>query len=245
MAKDFSFKQFNIKAFSCGMPVSTDAVLLGSWAKIDQTDSIIDIGTGTGVLAIMCAQRNLQAQITAVEIEENAFNAATQNCAQSPWHNRLDVRHSSIALFSEKASEMGQVFKSIICNPPYFNHGLSSTNPHRAIARHTSMLSHNELIGFCAQLLSAQGTASFVLPIKEGMAFIQLISQPENRYLNLTLSRLTHVKTTVNKVASRLLIELTKQTDAIVFNEEELVIHNGSSYTAEFIALTQQFYLKM
>lgn len=241
MAKDFTFKQFHINAAQCGMPVSTDAILLGAWAKVESVKTILDIGCGTGLLAIMCAQRNSTAYISAIEIEEKAFNAAVNNCQSSPWSPRLTVSHCSLQTFTKG----NNTFDTIICNPPYFNSGEESKATQRAVARHTSMLSHQTLITYCQQLLNNEGVASFVLPKQEGLAFINLLENEPNEGAYLQLSRLTYVKTTINKSATRVLIELTKSTLLPVLKTSELTIHDGQGYSSDFIQLTKDFYLKM
>jgi len=247
MAKNFTFKQFHINAFQCGMPVSTDAVLLGAWANIIDSSTILDIGCGTGLLAIMCAQRNQTADITAVEIELNAFNAARNNSFNSPWPSRLTIKHMPIQDFVST----GLTFDSIICNPPYFNNGEQSQSRQRAVARHTSTLSHKSLLSYCNELLNENGTASFVLPKQEGLALLNLLQEMHSAQdSKLRLSRLTYVKTTFNKLASRVLIELSKSSlskkvDHINGESNELIIHQGEAYSDEFISLTKDFYLKM
>ena len=252
MAKNFTFKQFHINAFQCGMPVSTDAILLGAWATIDSAKSILDIGCGTGLLAIMCAQRNQTALIEAIEIEEHAFNAATNNCLNSPWSSRLSVNHISLQDFVVSKNK----FDTIICNPPYFTTGKESISSQRAVARHTTTLSHETLLISCQQLLNHNGTASFVLPKKEGLAFVDLLDNLPNEESTFALSRLTYVKTTINKPATRVLIELTHfikspsmqlkpLIDQIQTASNQLIIHTGQGYSTQFIELTNQFYLKM
>ncbi|WP_028870164.1 tRNA1(Val) (adenine(37)-N6)-methyltransferase [Psychromonas arctica] len=212
MAKDFTFKQFHINAYQCGMPVSTDAILLGAWANINSAKKILDIGCGTGLLAIMCAQRNTLAHISAVEIEKNAFKAAQENAINCPWASRLSIHHQSIQDFTNEVTAHSN-FDAIICNPPYFNNGAQSSNSRRAVARHTSALSHNNLLSYCALLLTEQGTANFVLPKEEGLSFINLLQNTDaEHFLKLSLTRLTYVKTTSSKPAIRVLIELTKQS---------------------------------
>jgi len=171
MAKDFTFKQFHIKASECGMPVSTDAILLGAWANIQDSCSILDIGCGTGVLSLMCAQRNAVAQITGVEIEINAFQATTTNYKNSPWKQRLHSNHIDIKHFVEQSVKQKREFEAIICNPPYFNEGEEAQNKQRAMARHTNTLSHLDLLNYCSTLLKENGSAHFVLPKTEGEAF--------------------------------------------------------------------------
>lgn len=246
MAKGFTFKKFHINAFECGMPVSTDAVLLGAWANIEDSSSILDIGCGTGLLSIMCAQRNVIAEIIGVEIEHNAFQATTENYKNSLWDNRLRCIQSDIKNFTAHSIKMNKKFESIICNPPYFNDGEESLNQQRAIARHTTTLSHTNLLAYCEVLLSDNGKAHFVLPKKEGEVFINLLNVTENnnRY-NLKLIRRADVKTTVNKPVTRILIEIVKQQQHVKVQYEQLTIHDGEGYSDEFIDLTKDFYLKM
>jgi len=248
MAKSFTFKQFHIDALGCGMPVSTDSILLGAWADVVSAKSILDIGCGTGLLALMCAQRNPVADITALEIEENAYQAAIINSINSPWANRLSIEHLSIQEFSTKEIK----FDAIICNPPYFNNGLTSSNYQRSVARHTSALTHQNLLNYCYKLLEDQGIASFVLPKEEGLNFIELLENiKSDASSKLVLTRLTYIKTTVNKPATRVLIELQKQkilSLPVITGEvinAELIINNGQEYSCEFINLTKPFYLKM
>jgi tRNA1Val (adenine37-N6)-methyltransferase len=253
MAKDFTFKQFHISGIQCGMPVSTDSILLGAWANIEKANNILDIGTGTGLLAIMCAQRNSVANITGVELEENAFKAACNNAVNSPWASRISIKHTSIQDFLFSLSKE-VTYDAIICNPPYFNNGMESTVHERAIARHTSALSHRDLITYCDRLLKEQGTASFVLPKDEGVRFIDLLQGEQICFQsNLVVTRFTDVKTTMTKPAIRALIELTKSVKMAneasqqnsVRTNGELVINDGKRYSKQFIDLTKAFYLKM
>ncbi len=239
MANDFTFKQFHIYGHQCGMPVSTDGVLLGAWADIISSVSILDIGCGTGLLSLMAAQRNSKAKITAIEIERHAFQAALNNCQQSVWAERINVIHANIASFNPQSER----FDSIICNPPYFTSGEVSSIASRATARHTNQLSHQDLIGFCSELLIPGGKASFILPKYEGDQFITLI---ESSLLSLT--RLTQIRSTPTKPVSRLLIEITLNSNhnkSEAVECAELLIHQGSNYSDAFITLTKDFYLKM
>ena len=236
MAKDFTFKQFHIGAFQCGMPVSTDAVLLGAWANIESANAILDVGCGTGLLSIMSAQRNAVAKIKAIEIEINAVNAAKQNSINSPWRDRISVEQIAVQDFAKNA----QFFDFIICNPPYFNSGETSQNNQRAQARHTTTLSHSDLLQSCSLLLTSKGRANFVLPKVEGDKFVSLAEGSD-----LQLSRITYVKTTAKKEVSRVLIELTKQGQAMTCEPSQILINDKTGYSDEFIALTNLFYLNM
>ncbi|CAH8204109.1 tRNA1(Val) (adenine(37)-N6)-methyltransferase [Vibrio aestuarianus] len=231
--KDFKFKQFSVEGGHSGMPVSTDGVLLGAWAFTHSPNSILDIGTGTGLLALMSAQRFPDAYITAVEIDDFAFATASHNSAASPWSSRIQVIHSDIL-----HTPFVKQFDAIICNPPYFNDGERSQHQQRATARHTTTLSHQDLLLKAKNLLHPNGNACFVLPKYEGELFISLA-----KALGWHISRLCTVQPTVNKPVHRLLIELS--LTAVDTVQSHLVIHSQDGYSEEFIALTKDFYLKM
>ncbi|MEH0675548.1 methyltransferase [Vibrio scophthalmi] len=231
--KAFSFKQFSIQSGQSGMPVSTDGVMLGAWAQIESARQILDIGTGTGLLALMCAQRNPDAQICAIDIDHHAICAAQSNFSASPWNSRLRLLQGDIL-----STELPGSFDAIICNPPYFTNGVSAKAPARAIARHADTLAHEPLLKRCQQLLAPLGTASFILPQVEGEAFIQLAQN-----MGWSLRRRCEVRTTANKPVSRLMFEL--QHTAEECQSQSLLIHDGAEYSEDFVALTRAFYLKM
>lgn len=232
--KGFRFKQFEIDGGQCGMPVSTDGVLLGAWSNIQQAHSILDIGTGTGLLALMCAQRNPHAQIKAIDIDLEAANTANLNFSNSPWLARLNVTHCNLL-----SHPFEHPFDAIICNPPYFNSGEQANNPQRATARHTDSLSHIDLLKKCKSLLSESGNASFVLPITEGEEFIRLALE-----MGFALNRRCEISPTETKPVNRLLIELAL-SHSTTTSQQQLTIRNKLGYTEDFIALTKDFYLKM
>ncbi|KJY83685.1 SAM-dependent methlyltransferase [Vibrio galatheae] len=231
--KDFHFKQFSIDGGYTGMPVSTDGVLLGAWIDLENAQSLLDIGTGTGLLSLMCAQRSPRLSIQAIDIDQHATMAAKNNFSRSQWRAKLTLHHGDILNY-----DFTDQFECIICNPPYFNSGEQADNASRALARHTHSLGHQALLRRCQQLLSYDGKASFVLPKVEGEQFIQAAE-----HQGWSLSRLCHVKSTPNKEVSRLLIELTKLSQPIKL--ETLTIHANGGYSNDFTALTKVFYLKM
>ncbi|WP_098416490.1 tRNA1(Val) (adenine(37)-N6)-methyltransferase [Vibrio sp. ES.051] len=233
ITKGFKFKQFCIEDGESGMPVSTDGIMLGAWVQSAHDGTILDIGTGTGLLALMCAQRFSDAQITAVDIELTAIDAARQNFAQSPWPERLWLLHTDVLSYTPS-----HLFQRIICNPPYFNSGEQSKQRQRATARHTLTLRHNALLQRCHQLLEDDGKASFVLPTSEGEQFIELaLSQ------SWYLSRCCQVQPSEKKPVHRLLFELAKQPCDT--RQSHLIIHSQGGYSDDFIQLTHEFYLKM
>lgn len=231
--KGFCFKQFEIDGGQCGMPVSTDGVMLGAWAEVEHCMHLLDIGTGTGLLALMCAQRTQNTQIWGVDIDENAAITAQLNVANSPWAERIQIELGDINNISYPHQ-----FDAIICNPPYFKTGAQSELQQRATARHTDSLNHLALLERCASLLTDDGKASFILPEVEGREFIALA-----REVGFCLSRLCEVKPTESKDVSRLLFELSKHHTEC--QHQQLTIHSKEGYSDAFIALTRDFYLKM
>ncbi|MGL4829480.1 MAG: tRNA1(Val) (adenine(37)-N6)-methyltransferase [Vibrio sp.] len=233
MNKSFQFKQFAIEEGECGMPISTDGVLLGSWAFVSPPASILDIGCGTGLLSLMCAQRFQSAQITALDIELSAYQATEHNRLNSPWAERIRCQHCDILGWQPE-----QRFAAIICNPPYFNTGETAQQQARATARHTGSLKHQELIECLPQLLEPDGVASFILPKTEGDQFIALAEQA-----GLYLGRYCQVQPTSAKPVHRLLFEL--HLSPCIAEHSALVIREADSYSEAFRQLTRDFYLKM
>ncbi len=238
------------------MPVSTDGVLLGAWAlnpyglkgtseskstseaketsvPNEQPRAILDIGTGTGLLTLMMAQRFARADLHAIDIEQTAIDAAQHNFAQSPWGERLTLHSGSVLTYS-----FPMLFDHIVCNPPYFNNGEQTQNHQRATARHSDQLPHGALIDCCAQWLTTRGKASFILPIVEGRAFIEQAEQK-----GLYLSRYCEVSPSERKPVHRILFELSKQPSPL--HTDALIIHHNNGYSDAFTALTHDFYLKM
>ncbi|MGR5064155.1 tRNA1(Val) (adenine(37)-N6)-methyltransferase [Photobacterium sp. DNB22_13_2] len=238
MAKGFTLKQFHVNDHGCGMPVSTDGVLLGAWADLPQSGPILDIGTGSGLLALMAAQRTAKQgnPITAIEIDNGAAVAAQRNFIDSPWAERIEVAHQTVQVWANQQPS-GSV-EAIVCNPPYFNHGEQADCQARAAARHTDTLPHHELLAAIRHLLSPAGSASLILPVYEGEQLIEAA-----RSHQLYCHRLCKVKTTERKPPSRLLIDLRKSP--LPCQTEQLLIHQDGQYSEGFIALTKAFYLKM
>ncbi|QMV13430.1 tRNA1(Val) (adenine(37)-N6)-methyltransferase [Vibrio spartinae] len=232
--KTFHFKRFSVSGGECGMPVSTDGVLLGAWMNGENLRSILDIGTGTGLLALFCAQRFPEAHITALDIDEQAIQTAIHNRDNSPWASRIAVEHQDILTFAPHSN-----YDAIICNPPYFTTGQVSMTPARALARHVAGFSHQQLLNHCQHLLSPSGQISLILPCQEGNTLIEQAKQQ-----GWFLTRYCLVSPTATKPPTRLLFSLSRaahDTCAVT----NLTIRAQNSYTAAFTELTQAFYLKM
>ncbi|KAA8666874.1 tRNA1(Val) (adenine(37)-N6)-methyltransferase [Vibrio gigantis] len=234
--KSFNFKQFSIYGGQSGMPVSTDGVLLGAWISLPQRSRVLDVGTGTGLLTLMTAQRFEDALISAIDIDQHAIDAATVNIEQSPWQDRIALHYGSVL-----TTDFPQRFDAIICNPPYFNSGEQAQQSQRATARHTDSLDHLQLAKRCFEITTETATSSFILPTPEGEGFIKLAEQ-----CGWYLAKRLDVKTTDKKPASRILFELSKDPACEQdLQRESLTIHHQVGYSEAFIALTKDFYLKM
>ena len=232
----FNFKQFSVQQDLCSMKVGTDGVLLGAWTNTDEVKSILDIGTGTGLIALMLAQRS-NANITALDAESNAYEQAKINFEASPWTDRLQLVHSKIQDFHSD-----HLFDLIVSNPPYFSGYYSSENLSRDIARSADvLLSYEELISSAKKLLIANGRLTLILPADQQEKIITIANQNE-----LALSRLTFVKTKNTKEAKRILLEFVNASSEVKEIINELIIQsddNGRVYTQEYIDLTKDFYL--
>ncbi|ODP97571.1 hypothetical protein BGL48_13625 [Salinivibrio sp. SS3] len=230
----FRFKQFVIDHGNCGMKVSTDGVLLGAWAQPGTASNSLDIGTGTGLLALMLAQRFAHLSLTAVEFDPSAFHCATLNVRASRFAAQIQLHHGDINDFACR-----EQWQHIVCNPPYFTSGALSSNPQRAVARHASTLSHPALIACLKRLLAPTGCADLILPTKEANAFIE-----DAQAQGLFLHRHMLVSATPEKAPSRVLFTLSPTTGA-VRSDTIAVREQDGTYTQAFADLTRAFYLKL
>jgi tRNA1Val (adenine37-N6)-methyltransferase len=233
----FAFKQFTIHQEKCAMKVGTDAVLLGAWAKTYGVRRIFDIGTGTGVIALMLAQR-CGAHIDAIDIDEQTAEEAKENVQNSPWKDRVHIHHISLQDFVRMQEDK---YELIVSNPPYFNDSLPATEASRTKARHTILLPFPDLIFAATKLLSKDGKFYVILPTKEGEQFREMAEAK-----GLHLRRLTRVKTTAEKPEKRLLMQFGFTAKPQV-SESSLIIEkdnlNAQHYTEEYVELTKDYYL--
>jgi len=229
----FKFKQFSIQQNNTAMKVGTDGVLLGAWISIRE-GNVLDIGTGTGLIAIMLAQRSKTTLIDAVEVEEEAYNQAKENIAACNWKNRISAHHLPIQNFKPTTK-----YDLIISNPPFFLASTKAPNEERNTARHTDSLSFDDLIASVTRLLNSEGIFSLILPINEAELFTGLATTQ-----HLFLNKKCVIKPNPTKPAKRVLMEFSFSKTDIV--SEELTIETATrhQYTKEYISLTQDFYLK-
>ncbi len=242
--KLFKFKQFTVNQDRCAMKIGTDSVLLGAWTSLDNhPDAILDIGAGTGVLALMMAQRSNAELIDAIEIDDAAYEQCVDNFEYSPWGDRLFCYHAALDEFVEdlndEESGMDDTYDVIISNPPFHSDTYKSDNEQRAMARFVDAMPFRHLIESVAKLLSEKGTFSVVIPFSEEKDFIVLASKE-----NLFPKRILRVKGTPKSDIKRSLIEFSFQETTV--DPKELIIETARhQYTDDYIKLTQDFYLKM
>ena len=234
----FTFKQFAIEQDRCAMKIGTDGVLLGAWAPIDNHPfSILDIGTGTGIIALMLAQRSAAQQIDALEIDEAAYEQATDNFENSPWNDRLFCFHAGLDEFIEEPEEE---YDLIVSNPPFYYEDYKTENESRDLARFQDAMPFEQLLEAADLLLSEHGIFTVIIPFKEEENFIALANEFE-----LYPLKITRVKGTPTTEIKRSLLAFSRNetTDLPI---DELVIETARHvYTQEYIGLTKDFYLKM
>jgi len=231
----FEFKKFKIKQDKCAMRVSTDAVLLGAWVIPNGSSSILDIGTGTGIIALMLAQKT-NALITAIDIDKDSTEQAKLNVAESIYSTKVNVIHSS---FQELVKTSTQKFNLIVTNPPYFIDSLKNSSETRSTARHTDLLSFEDLLNGVKKLLDDKGKFCLILPKNEASLFREM-AQTKGLYL----SKLLRIRTRFEKDSEkRHLMQFEfKESE---FSESTLVIEKDShrNYTQEYKDLTKDYYL--
>jgi len=228
----FEFKQFRIEQQKSAMKVSTDSVLIGAWATVDKARVILDIGTGTGVIALMMAQRS-SATVEAVEIDVDASQEALFNFNQSLWADRLTLLNDDFSIF---ANQRARSYDLIVSNPPFFADSVKSKEKALAVARHTDYLSHKQLLAGAKNLLSPKGRLSVILPYSCFADF-----KEEARLFGFFLKRKTAVIPKVGKVPKRVLLELCLEP-CYPELEELTVLNVDGSYTLEYKSLTTEFY---
>jgi len=244
MPKPFQFKEFTVHQDRCAMQIGTDGVLLGAWVSLHRhPQSILDIGSGTGVIALQLAQRSQAMTIDAIEIDDDAYEQCTENFENSPWGDRLFCYHASVQEFAEElasgdSSEI-EKYDVIVSNPPFYSEDFKSRDAARDRARFTESLPFDHLLVCAAHLLSENGTFSVIIPKKEETHFIEMAAQ-----VQLYPFRICNVQGTPTSEVIRTLLEFSFQKTDI--ETSFLTIEKSRhDYTSDYIALVKDFYLKM
>ena len=235
--KPFQFKEFTVYQDKTAMKVGTDGVLLGAWVALNKNaQSALDIGTGTGLIALQLAQRSEIELVDAIEIEPNAYEQAVENFENSDWANRLFCYHASLQEFTEEVDEK---YDLIISNPPYFNDTFKELDTNRALARHTQSLSFEELLSATAKLLTKTGTCAFIIPFHEERNFLAFAKKNQ-----LYPQRITRVKGNIKTDFKRSLLQLSFSN--VTSKIEELTIEvERHVYTNTYKKLVEDFYLNI
>jgi tRNA1Val (adenine37-N6)-methyltransferase len=234
----FTFKQFSIEQDRCAMKIGTDGVLLGAWTPIENNPfSILDIGTGTGIIALMLAQRSKAEQIDALEIDDEAYEQATDNFENSPWSDRLFCFHAGLDEFVDEPEDE---YDLIVSNPPFYSEDYKTAIPQRDLARFQDAMPFEELIEAAALLLSESGIFSVIIPFKEEDNFISIANEYE-----LYPLKITRVKGSPTSEIKRSLLAFARDEKTSLTTDELIIEIARHDYTPEYIELTKDFYLKM
>lgn len=232
----FRFKQFTIEQEHTAMKVGTDGVLLGAWTSVPEPGSrVLDVGCGTGLIALMIAQRTRNVKVDALEIDPASASQAKENFLNSPWKDRISCMHTS---FQDYASRCNKLYDLIICNPPFFSSSSKTASKEKNLARHDNSLSLKDLIKGSVALIKKEGLISLILPLHKEAQALDLFEE-----YHLHCQRLTRVKPAPGKPAHRILLECSFiQGEQI---EESLIIETETRhiYSDKFKALVDAFYL--
>jgi len=233
LSAPFRFKQFSVSDDKSAMKVGTDAVLLGVSTDICKAGTILDVGTGCGVIALILAQRS-DVKIEAIDIDKSSIEDAMDNFNKSPWSGRLKAFHTSL---QDYANESKFAYDLIVSNPPFFENSLESPDVKKKLSKHSDTLSHSELITSVARLLSPNGKFEVILPFTEREKFVNLALIE-----NLFCSREILISPKMGKNPNRIILQFNREKSKRKILE--LMVRNqDNSFTEEYISLTKDFYL--
>ena len=237
----FQFKQFSVEDSGCAMKVGTDGVLLGAWTSVSPLCNgktrVLDVGTGSGLVALMIAQRLPEAEITAIDIDPTATKQAQENFCSSPWSSRLRSRCIPV---QDYAAEHSADFHLIVCNPPYFKNSLKAPDKVRSLARHQDSLTLMQLAMSVNVLLQNKGLFSVILPSESEIEMVSVCADA-----GLQLEHRCYVAGNEGKNPKRVLLEFRKTDHVLSIKEDSLLIlQTVSQFRSEaYQKLTQDFYL--
>ena len=231
----FEFKRFRVDDALCAMKVGTDGVLLGAWADVSASRRILDLGTGSGLIALMVAQRSAEAEILGIDVDADAVSQARHNFELSPWSERLTAEQCDVReLYTE------QQFDHIVSNPPYFVETIESPNEARATARHAAHLKFGDIIAVAERLLADGGGLSVILPTDVAAMFRR------EAFERLWLVRQMDISTKEGEAPRRTMMEFRRVSEPVMPKITTLTIrHKDSTYTDEYRRLTEDFYISL
>jgi tRNA1Val (adenine37-N6)-methyltransferase len=232
----FRFKQFAIEDKDCAHKVGTDGTLLGAWANIVDKKNILDVGTGSGLIALILAQRTTNdVKIKAIDISEKEVNQAKKNFLQSSWSDKLEVIHQSL----QNYKGITDGFDLIVSNPPYFQNSFKPPKEERVVPRHTTLLSFEDLLTHTYRLSTEQGSLSVILPDAEAKIFCELAKEK-----GWYLTRQTVFKSRAFKPVERLLMEFEKNHGKDIEINELVLYEKDEVWSLDYQMLTKEFYLR-
>ena len=236
MANDyFQFRQFVVRQKGCAMKVGTDGTLLGSWAQAPAGGCrILDVGTGTGLIALMMAQRFPEAHVTGIDIDADAVDQAAENALESPFKDRVTIRLCDVVSLEDAVG-----FEAIVCNPPFFDHSLTCPDQQRTEARHTVSLSYRQLMESAFRLMKADGSLSVIIP-----SDCRSRLESEAHLRGFFISLLCSVQTTPKKAPKRYMIEFRKHPVKEIDKECGILELSPQVRSPWYQQLTNEFYIK-
>lgn len=232
----FHFKQFSIDQSNCGMKVSTDACILGAWTEIvHSTKRLLDIGTGTGLLALMAAQKCPELTIDAIELDSAAATQAKHNVHQSPWSGHINIIEADATNYSSETK-----YDQIITNPPFFNNSLKGNDLQRNQARHTHTLNYEQLFTVIENNLAENGLASILLPFPESELMGKIVIDR-----GWAIQNSLQIKHTETAPVKRSIMIIGRNHTAIQRLETLVIKRADGTYTDQFIQLLKPYYLAL
>lgn len=233
MENSFQFKQFKIEQDLCAMKVGTDGVLIGAWTNVPN-GNVLDVGCGSGLISLMIAQRNLNCEIDAIDIEKGAFYQTELNIKNSSWNSRIKA-----FLISFQDFKPSKKYDLIISNPPFFINSFKTAEETKTKARHTDELPFEDFISKAKQLLELNGILSIILPANESNIFCTLAKKG-----GLFLNRKCEVKPNYEKPVKRILMEFSFFEKPLTTENLTIETNQRHQYTEQYRNLTKDFYLK-